>query len=80
MQTPMIPNTRLSADDCPSIAHERKDMSRYPYIHAAGALMYLATSTHPDIAYTVLKLACFNSNPGKVHWAVEHLFSWTLSL
>ena len=39
--------------------------------------MYLATSTRPDIAYTVSKLACFNSNPGKAHWAaVKHLFRY----
>ena len=37
--------------------------------------MYLATSTCPDIAYTVSKLACYNRNPGKVHWiSVQHQF------
>jgi hypothetical protein len=52
-------------------------MQQFPYINAVGALMYLATSTCPDIAYTVSKLACFNSNPGKIHWtAVKHLFRY----
>ena len=75
--TPMIPNTHLSAADCPNIPQDRADMQQYPYINAVGALMYLATSTRPDIAYTVSKLACFNSNPGKAHWAaVKHLFRY----
>jgi hypothetical protein len=52
-------------------------MQQFPYINAMGALMYLATSTRPDIAYTLSKLACFNSKPGKVHWtAVKHLFRY----
>jgi hypothetical protein len=39
--------------------------------------MYLATSTRPDIAYTVGCLARFNSNPGIVHWhAVKHLLRY----
>ena len=77
VQTPMVPNTHLSASDCPTTADERKYMEQFPYINAVGALMYLATSTRPDIAYTVSKLACFNSNPGKVHWtAVKHLLCY----
>ena len=39
--------------------------------------MYLVTTTHPDIAYTVGVLARFNSNPGWVHWlAVKHLLHY----
>ena len=42
-----------------------------------GALMYLATTTRPDIAYTVGYLARFNSNPGLAHWqAVKHLLRY----
>lgn len=52
-------------------------MSKVPYINAVGALMYLATCTRPDIAYTVSKLAQFNTNPGRQHWiAVKHLFRY----
>ena len=77
VQTPIVPNTHLSASDCPTTADERKYMEQFPYINAVGALMYLATSTRPDIAFTVSKLACFNSNPGKTHWAaVKHLFRY----
>lgn len=52
-------------------------MTTVPYINAVGSLMYLATSTRPDIAYTVSTLARFNHNPGMVHWsAVKHLFRY----
>jgi hypothetical protein len=52
-------------------------MENIPYINAVGSLMYLATMTRPDIAYTVGVLARFNSNPGMAHWkAVKHLFRY----
>ena len=77
VQTPMLPGTHLSSEDCPSTAQDRSKMDEFPYINAVGALMYLATSTRPDIAYTVSKLARFNSNPGWPHWlAVKHLFRY----
>jgi hypothetical protein len=77
VQTPMVPNTHLSASDCLTISKKHKYMQQFPYINAVGALMYLATSTRSDIAYTVSKLACFSSNPGKIHWtAVKHPFRY----
>ena len=46
-------------------------------MRAVGALMYLATSTRPDIAYTVGVLARFSSNPGSAHVAaLNHLFRY----
>ena len=52
-------------------------MKSVPYLAAVGALMYLATSTRLDIAYTVGCLARFNSNPGVAHWnAVKHLLHY----
>jgi hypothetical protein len=52
-------------------------MKSIPYLAAVGALMYLATSTRPDIAYAVGYLARFNSNPGIAHWnAVKHLLRY----
>ena len=36
--------------------------------------MYLATTTQPDIAYTVRVLGRFNHNLGPHHWlAIKHL-------
>src|SRR5258708_1010143 len=45
-------------------------MRSVPYLAAVGALMYLATTTQPDIAYTVGCLSRFNSNPSIAHWQV----------
>jgi len=46
-------------------------------MRAVGALMYLATSTRLDIAFTVGCLARFSSNPGTAHEAaLKHLFRY----
>ena len=77
VSTPMEPGLRLSPEQGAETPEERAEMSDLPYINAVGALMYLATCTRPDIAYTVSQLARFNSNPGHVHWsAVKHLFRY----
>ncbi|GJF00142.1 hypothetical protein PsYK624_164210 [Phanerochaete sordida] len=77
VQTPMDPGRRLSSEDCPSTPAERTAMQSLPYINAVGSLMFLATCTRPDIAYTVSVLARFNSIPGQAHWqAVKHLFRY----
>ena len=67
ISTPMQPNQRLSRAQCPQTPAEVEFMKSVPYLAAVGALMYLATSTRPDIAYTVGCLARFNSNPGVAH-------------
>ena len=52
-------------------------MEKVPYLSAVGTLQYLATTTCPDISYTVCILAHFNCNPGLEHWkAVKHLFHY----
>ena len=77
VSTPMEPGLRLSPEQGAETPEERAEMSDLPYINAVGALMYLATCTRPDIAYTVSQLARFNSNPGRAHWlAVKHLFRY----
>jgi hypothetical protein len=40
----------------------------YPYLSAIGALMYLANSTRPDIAFAVNLLARYSAAPTKRHW------------
>ena len=46
-------------------------------MNAVGSLMYLATTSRPDISFTVGSLARFNANPGIMHWkAVKHLFRY----
>jgi hypothetical protein len=77
ISTPMQPNLRLSRSQCPQTQEEVDFMKTMPYLAAVGALMYLATSTRPDIAYAVGYLARFNSNPGIAHWqAVKHLLRY----
>ena len=75
--TPMVPGSVLTKDQCPKTPEEIGEMKDVPYMNAVGSLMYLATTTRPDIAYAVGVLARFNSNPGIVHWkAVKHLFRY----
>ena len=77
IETPMDPGAHLSSSMSPQTPEERKSMEKVPYLSAVGTLQYLATTTHPDISYTVGVLAHFNSNPGLEHWkAVKHLFRY----
>ncbi|POM68330.1 Integrase catalytic core protein [Phytophthora palmivora] len=43
-------------------------VAKYPYRELVGALMYLATSTRPDIAYAVGEVAKFCERYNKSHW------------
>ena len=42
--------------------------SEFPYLSLIGALMYLANSTSPDIAFAVNLLARHSAAPTKRHW------------
>jgi len=76
ISTPMQPNTHLTCFQSPQTPEEVQFMKSIPYLAAVGALMYLATTIRPDIAYTVGYLARFNFNPGLADWqAVKHLLS-----
>ena len=75
--TPMLLGLTLTKEDSPQTPEECREMENIPYINTVGSLMYLATMTCPDIAYTVGVLAQFNSNPGMAHWkAIKHLFCY----
>jgi len=75
--TPMDPGLKLTSAMSPQTVEETASMKLVPYMNAVGTLMYLATSTRPDIAYTVGVLCRFNTNPGLAHWkAVKHLFRY----
>jgi len=74
---PMAPGLRLSRADSPQTGEERATMADVPYGNAVGALLYLATSTRPDILFTVATLCRFIANPGVKHWnAVKHLLCY----
>ena len=49
---------------------EREEIlgSEFPYLSLIGALMYLANSTRPDIAFAVNLLARHSAAPTKCHW------------
>jgi hypothetical protein len=64
--TPMMPNTRLSKADQPSVAdpvlHKR-------YRGLVGKLGYLVNMTRPDLAWAYSQLSSFVQCPGEVHMA-----------
>lgn len=64
ISTPMDVNVKLEKPN--SVNNDV--MSQYPYQNLIGALMYLAVSTRPDIAYTVNYLSQFNTNYDVQHW------------
>jgi len=50
---------------------------KVPYLSAIGALMYLANSTRPDIAFAVNLLARHSAQPTQCHWTgVKNIFRY----
>ena len=58
----------LFKDDAPQTEAETEEMRVTPYREAAGALIWAATLTRPDVAYAAHQLRKFNDNSGPVHW------------
>ena len=51
--------------------------SEVPYLSAIGALMYLANTTRPDIAFAVNLLARYSSAPTRRHWnGIKHILRY----
>ena len=51
--------------------------SEVPYLSAIGALMYLANTTRPDIAFAVNLLARYSSAPTRRHWnEIKHILRY----
>ena len=77
VSTPMDPGLHLDKTMGSKSPEDIAAMKEIPYLSAVGALMYLAVSTRPDIAYATGVLARFSSNPGLAHWkAVKHLLRY----
>jgi len=75
--TPMDPGLHLDTSMAATTPEDMSFMKNIPYLSAVGAIMYLAVTSRPNIAYAVGVLARFNSNPGVAHWkAVKHLFHY----
>ena len=76
-KTPACPHTIMSEKMCPATDEERRQMKGIPYLAALGTLLYLATSTRPDIAFAVSELARFAKNPGLDHWmGIKRVFRY----
>lgn len=65
---PLNPSIKLTKTMSPQNKEEQEEMSTVPYRNLIGSLMYLATSTRPDIMHAVSLLSQFNENPGLSHW------------
>nr|GEV98165.1 zinc finger, CCHC-type [Tanacetum cinerariifolium] len=54
-----------------------KPVDQLEYSRAIGCLMYVMTSTRPDIAYVVGRLSRFSNNPSRQHWkAITRVFKY----
>ncbi len=52
-------------------------MEAVPYREAVGCLMYITTTTRPEIAFAVGQVSKFCQNPGAAHWnAVKRILSY----
>jgi hypothetical protein len=66
--TPAEPGLPLTSNMSPQQEKEKEEMRSIPYKEAVGALLYLSTTTRPDISYAVGQVAKFCQNPGIQHW------------
>ena len=68
LSTPLDAHHKLSQSQSPSTPRQFDNMCNVPYREAIGSLIYAALGTCPDISFTVLFLAQFMQNPGRLHW------------
>jgi histone deacetylase 1/2 len=61
--TPMSVHTKLTKDDGTPL-----DVHKFPYSSLVGALLFLASTTRPDIAFTVSALSRYMATPTIGHW------------
>lgn len=75
--TPMT-LSKLTNQNCPKPnSIEKNQMSKIPYRHAIGSLLYISTWTRPEIAYAVQRCAAYVENPGQDHWtAVKRIIRY----
>ena len=71
---PMKANVKLQKEG------EILDTNTYPYNMLVGSLLYLSTSTRPDISFAVGVLSRYMANPMKEHWeAAIHVLKYLKS-
>lgn len=61
--TPVDPGSHLM-----KATEDEEALEQQKYQSLVGSLMYLSTSTRPDLAYAVGTLARFSSKPNRSHW------------
>jgi hypothetical protein len=73
IKTPMVVRSLEKEKDIFRLREEGEEIlgPQYPYLSLTGALMCLANSTRPDIAFAVNLLARYSSAPTKRHWTGE---------
>ncbi|KAL2632227.1 hypothetical protein R1flu_016913 [Riccia fluitans] len=79
VRTPMVVRSLDMSRDVlgPRIEIEAVLGHKYPYMAAIGALMYLANTTHPDIAFVVNLLARYSHEPTLRHWTgIKQVFRY----
>ncbi len=75
--TPADPNARLTAAMSPSTQSDPTSPHLTRYREAIGCLMYIMTTTRPDIAFAVGQASQFCQNPGDGHWnGVKRIFAY----
>ena len=78
--TPLVPNAELMEPNEDMDTEERAAMAAAPCCNCrslVGSLLYLASTTRPDIAFVVTSLARFMTTPRMVHWkALIHLLRY----
>jgi hypothetical protein len=67
--TPMLPDIKLTKDNCPSTDDERDDMKAYPFRSALlSSLMFAMVTMRADLFFAVTSVARFSANLGMIHW------------
>ena len=78
--TPLVPNAELMHGNEEMDEEERAAMLAAPccnYRSLVGSLLYLASTTRPDIAFAVTSLSRFMTAPRMSHWkALIHLLRY----
>ena len=77
LSIPIVANSTLSRNDCPTTTSDIGKMANRPYREAVGSIMYAVVGTRPDISFAVGQVAHFSDNPGQLHWeAVKCIFCY----
>jgi hypothetical protein len=65
--TPADDSIKLSKQLSPATDEEREEVKNFPFKSLVGSLLYISSSTRPDIAQAVNTICKFTDNPGSAH-------------